>query len=328
MKSKLLNRYTAVEGGCSYFGAVAAYALITLIFGLLNGMLEGGTGALLLSFAANILIQGCFLAAALIPAKGFHSRITHLPTKTTTARCLVGAGAAVICIVGFEGLALSFNTALQAGGYSPSSSLDFSDPLVVVLTIVQSVIFAPVCEELLFRGSVLSSLEVLGKNRGKGSRFFSVVMCGALFALIHCNPMQTVYQFFLGCAAAYITISFGSLIPAMLLHAMNNLLGVILSTPAIDGAIGGWLTAVFSTGWSIALFVVCSVLLAVGGGFAIWALCKVFGEKKQPRKEINCDLSADEHGGGMSSALVFVPGALICIALWIETLVRGLSAGL
>lgn len=70
-------------------------------------------------------------------------------------------------------------------------------------------------EETLFRGVVLSSLKGFGT-------VFAVLTSGALFALFHQNPAQTVYQFICGCVFALLALRSGSVFPGILVHFLNN----------------------------------------------------------------------------------------------------------
>ena len=76
-------------------------------------------------------------------------------------------------------------------------------------------IFAPVWEELLFRGCVLRTLRPFGK------RF--AILCSALrFGLFHGNLLQTPYAVIMGLILGYVTVEY-SILWSVLLHMFNNL---------------------------------------------------------------------------------------------------------
>ncbi len=81
--------------------------------------------------------------------------------------------------------------------------------------ILYSCIIAPICEELCFRGFLLSSLKKYGK-------VFSVVSTALLFSLFHGNPIQGINAFILGLFLGYIALNYG-LKWAMVFHALNNI---------------------------------------------------------------------------------------------------------
>lgn len=78
-----------------------------------------------------------------------------------------------------------------------------------------SAIFAPVAEELLFRGYILRSLRPYGKR-------FAVFGSAVLFGLFHGNLLQTPYAILVGLLLGYVTVEY-SLAWAVGLHMFNNL---------------------------------------------------------------------------------------------------------
>lgn len=78
-----------------------------------------------------------------------------------------------------------------------------------------SAIFAPVAEELLFRGYILRSLRPYGKR-------FAVFGSAVLFGLFHGNLLQTPYAVLVGLLLGYVTVEY-SLTWAVGLHMFNNL---------------------------------------------------------------------------------------------------------
>lgn len=78
-----------------------------------------------------------------------------------------------------------------------------------------SALFAPVGEEILFRGFVLGSLRPYGKR-------FAVMGSAILFGLFHGNLLQTPYAIFMGLILGYITVEY-TLGWAVVLHVFNNL---------------------------------------------------------------------------------------------------------
>jgi hypothetical protein len=82
-----------------------------------------------------------------------------------------------------------------------------------------------VFEELAMRGIVLGELLPFGKS-------FAVIASGALFALMHMNPVQLPFAFIAGTAMAYAALSCGTLRVSVTVHFINNFLSVLfLSLP-------------------------------------------------------------------------------------------------
>ena len=78
-----------------------------------------------------------------------------------------------------------------------------------------------VFEELIFRGLLLKGMRSFGTVS-------AVLLNGALFALYHQNPAQTLYQFCCGAAFALIALRAGSILPTIVSHFLNNALIITL----------------------------------------------------------------------------------------------------
>ena len=90
------------------------------------------------------------------------------------------------------------------------------DPQTYVSSFISSVIFAPIGEELIFRGVVL-------RNSAKISGRFAIFFSALMFGLMHGNPYQCVLGFLLGIALALLTMRTGSIIPSIICHMVCNL---------------------------------------------------------------------------------------------------------
>lgn len=75
--------------------------------------------------------------------------------------------------------------------------------------------FAPIGEEILFRGYALRSLRPYGKR-------FAIWGSAILFGLFHGNLLQTPYAVLMGLILGYLTVEY-SLVWAIALHMFNNL---------------------------------------------------------------------------------------------------------
>lgn len=83
-------------------------------------------------------------------------------------------------------------------------------------------IFAPIFEEILFRGTVYNSCEQLGG-------WSMVIACGIIFGLFHMNYSQIIYAAVLGVGACFLYKKTRSLIPGIILHLSMNVLGGLSS---------------------------------------------------------------------------------------------------
>ncbi|MFM8287248.1 MAG: type II CAAX prenyl endopeptidase Rce1 family protein, partial [Planctomycetaceae bacterium] len=126
---------------------------------------------------------------------------------------------------------------------TPESARDLGqallDPSVPLAQLVGTIVLAPaLCEELAFRGFLLDGLS----SRGKAWR--GVILSALMFGASHMIPQQVFNATLLGLALGWLTLRTGSLLPAMVLHAVNNSLALVfsrlLTTPADSGLVS-WL---------------------------------------------------------------------------------------
>ena len=83
---------------------------------------------------------------------------------------------------------------------------------------------APFCEEVAFRGWVLTAL------RTRYSATSAIALSGLLFAIMHLDPVRFSALVLLGAFFAWLTWRAGSIWPAVLAHATNNGLGLALAS--------------------------------------------------------------------------------------------------
>jgi len=131
-------------------------------------------------------------------------------------------------------------------------------PWVMFLLIAAS---PAICEELLFRGMILSSL----KQRLRSWQ--TVMIVALLFAIAHMNLFRFLPTFILGLSLSFIVVRTGSIFLSMIAHGVNN--GFVLSLvcfPAL-AAHFSWLggKGLFLPAWATA----GSIALAIAGATLI-----------------------------------------------------------
>ena len=85
-------------------------------------------------------------------------------------------------------------------------------------------IFAPLVEELIFRGAVLKAL-----LEGMHNNWAAIVLSAALFALVHFNPVQMPHAFCLGLLLGWMYYRTGSVIPGIAVHWVNNTVAYVVT---------------------------------------------------------------------------------------------------
>src|SRR5262249_15143909 len=87
-------------------------------------------------------------------------------------------------------------------------------------------VFLPaVCEELAFRGFILSGL------RRRFPAWTAILISSFLFALYHMNVFQAVPTFILGVVLGMLAVANGSVFPGMLFHLLYN--GMLIGVPLL-----------------------------------------------------------------------------------------------
>jgi len=91
-----------------------------------------------------------------------------------------------------------------------------------LLVILGSVILAAVAEEGLFRGFLQVTLEK------KGDVTRAVILAAVSWTIIHINPYWAIQIFVMGVFLGFLAWRTGSIWPAVIIHASNNLLALLM----------------------------------------------------------------------------------------------------
>jgi uncharacterized protein len=176
------------------------------------------------TFITTLILEGIFVVAPLYYAlrRGGKNGLVSLGVRKTDLRRAVIAS--LLAIIGVTVLIFIYgiigsyiNPNIQTNADQLKNSLH-DLPLTLRATLAGSVIIAPVCEELFFRGFLLQGL------RAHMSNNWSAVVSSAIFALIHFDGGSFTPLFILGLALAVLRIVTGSIWPCVALHTLNNLI--------------------------------------------------------------------------------------------------------
>jgi sodium transport system permease protein len=125
-----------------------------------------------------------------------------------------------------------------------------------------------ICEELAFRGFILSGL------RRTGHKWAAIALTSVFFGLAHGILQQSLSAFFVGMVIGYIAVKTGSIWPGILYHLVHNSLGISLGRISADSIQShDWLRFVFEPageGDLIYRWPVAIVAALVGGGIIWW----------------------------------------------------------
>lgn len=127
------------------------------------------------------------------------------------------------------------------------------------LTIIASIIFAPIGEEILCRGLTYHyAKKVVADMKNRRVAFWIANSLQALmFGIMHGNIVQGLYAFFLGLGLGWLRERYNSLYPAILAHAIIN----FSSTYLVEYP----LTLLPENIWSYLILMAVSILIIAGG---------------------------------------------------------------
>ncbi len=197
--------------------ALAAWGIVLLISSLTTSLVAQ-VGKVKSDFILGVVIQVLYILLSLIVA-GLTGNLSRLGLSLNASLSLIGLFVAVAV-----GLPLAFAASKLGGDYRPSFFPEnFREKLILAL------IFAPLGEEILFRGllegMLLTSLDL----------WSAVVIPALLFSMVHAIPFSDSPRPFLlsllmsalilGLLAGYLRAVSNSLLPAIAVHVGFNLAG-------------------------------------------------------------------------------------------------------
>lgn len=185
---------------------------------------------------ANVLASQFLLILAPCALLAWWLRVR--PATTFLARSPPVLGAAAAVLIGLSAPVL--NSALVRLAGEPSATGPMQKIQEAMTAFVQAhpaasvLVFAvlpAVCEELFFRGFVLSGLR--SSMRGRGAEVRAAVVSSVLFAVFHIYPEKWAPTFLMGLVLAFLAIRTGSLLPGIVAHALNNATAVLVALPPV-----------------------------------------------------------------------------------------------
>ena len=190
----------------------------------------------------------------------------------------------------------------EMGGYELSQPeiLNAQDPFAAIALVFSTAIVPGIFEEYAMRCCTLGAL----KKHGKA---FGVIAVSVVFGLIHGNLIQFVFAFCVGLVLGYITVKTDNVIPAMLIHGLNN--GISVTQEILEYTSGKDVAKTVS-----AVLVYVWIALAVIGLVYLVVNRELFQKgKKQPKEPSALNMA--------EKLLCLYPGFLLPFAILIfETL--------
>ena len=130
----------------------------------------------------------------------------------------------IITLYAFEPLTVLFLKFLNLFKYEVGQTYlpDFTKTSNYILGLIFAALVPAFCEEILFRGVILSGFRKLGNLKG-------ILLSALCFMLVHQNPDQTIYQFLMGIVLASLVVISNSIWTSIIVHFVNNAFTLTLS---------------------------------------------------------------------------------------------------
>ena len=193
----------------------------------------------------------------LLPAVGAVLLFGFSPRETLALRLPSPRGALAAVVLGLSAWAVAIGLLLRLVPVPESLAKSLGDILLLggkpfIAVFVVFALTPAICEELLFRGLLLSGLRKLGPTA-------AVVVTSLLFGLAHASVYRLLPTAFLGAVIGLTRLRTRSIFPGMIIHALNN--GLALALLYYSPPWAGDLLARGTLPWSLTL-----------GGVAVFAV--------------------------------------------------------
>lgn len=322
------REFKEADGSSIYLKAVFGLIVVNLIAGIVAASVKAGGGGDPLNngyfnYAVMGLMQAVNIWVVLRHVVKKRTPLTYsVKNKVWLPSLALSALSGAVCLFGFYGLAYAFDLFLNAIGYSGQVNIPFESGGEIALGVLLTVVLAPIGEELVYRGGLLSGLRKAYPWWG------AMLLAGLSFSLMHMNPQQTVYQFCLGAVCAWIVMTTGSLASSMIVHAVSNLIAVLVEVTPFGGAFAGFIEAISPNGGVTAVWILLSAAAAASALFGIGLLNKKFRPKPaETAYEPEDPLLAERSLLGKRAGKLYYFMALgVCLFMWITVFVQGMMA--
>lgn len=273
--NKQKNELKCSDGVMAFFLSVVVPYIFVFIFVFICNLIANGKGISITELSNKTSVKIINILISQVVFLGIFLGITYLRKidtkkyvfrkfKLSFAEIVLLILITVITLFGFNELCNLFLFLLEKIGYSADTSLPFQLTNFgwFMLSVLLLCIIPAICEELLFRGIILTSF----RNKSEKFALFMSALC---FCLIHASPQQTILQFVMGLILGYTYIKSNSLIAPILIHFTNNFIVILFNyiqtinkvpQTEISFSVGGGFLAVL---YAIiaCLLVVCLIIL-------------------------------------------------------------------
>ena len=248
-----------------YFLIVVFFVAFRLLssFGLLNFLGSSVDKVFTIVVQIFLLLGGSIVMYSALKKQRIKRTFTEFAIRKTSWKVVwlsVLLGVAVFFINTF--VSASFNGLIELFGYehasgTPITSYSFG---ALIVNIFFTAVLPGICEEVAHRGMLLRAFTPLGAWK-------AIFLSALLFGLLHLNIEQFFYATIIGIFLGFLTMMSNSIIPAMIVHFMNNALSVYVTFSAVNGLplgnLLGWFDAIISSNIFMGILHSLIVLIAL-----------------------------------------------------------------
>ncbi len=236
-----MGKKYAFASSLIYFIVVCIFVTIRMLnyFGLLSFLGDYGTYIVNGILQLGILFFFSIFMFKFLTKQSLKKTLYNFSyTKVSFRVILISIGLGVVVYFLNIFIASFFNAILTSMGYEFSSSSSTGNVTIwtLVLGLIFTAVLPAICEENLHRGMLLFG------NTGMGMKN-NILLTGLMFGLLHMNIEQFFYATIIGIFLNFVLYITESVYPCMIIHFMNNGIGVLLSYLTATNTIQGGLFA-------------------------------------------------------------------------------------
>jgi membrane protease YdiL (CAAX protease family) len=260
------------------FASLAVLAVIQLLFfyGIISPRTENATngvwGLLSQVFAMGVVPFVVFYFLRPKKLGGFLDSVSlkkKLSKSDIALSFTAGYGAIFSMVavnIAFLIILTMFGLRLPSGG-----GMEFNGYGDLFLGLLLIGVLPSIFEEFTYRGVLLGAF--------KDSPALGVMLSSVLFSLMHANVYQTGFTFFAGLVMGYVVIKTGSILPAVIIHFVNNAWGVLMSfgLQNPETLLGRFTAGVYNGFWGLNFF------FFIAGGIVVLIFSLKFIGEKPPK---------------------------------------------
>lgn len=216
----------------TYFFIVVLFVILRLLssFGLLKFMGKGGDYFFTIIIQIVLLFGGSIFIYSALKKQKIKYTFQEFTIKKVSGK-VVGLSFLLGVVVFLINIFVSsaFNGFIELLGYEHTSqSISSYSFASLLLNLLFTAVLPGICEEVAHRGMLLRSYSSLGPWK-------AIMLSALMFGLLHVNIEQFFYATIIGIFLGVITIMSNSIIPAMIIHFINNALSTYLLFSEVNG---------------------------------------------------------------------------------------------